>query len=323
MKKAAMLDLMKFKEQHTDNEYLMNLKDVAKKLNKTSLTQSEYNNCSLSFASSMTIKRRFGKWNIALEKAGLSVLKEMDIKPEKLMLNLYKVAEILGTPNFSKEDLVKPNSAYTVSAYRKVFGNWTNARREFEKFLKVKTNKQNSKEINQIDYTLRRNHDTSKKITTLLATEIKSKFKYVCSERGCKCGEAIGNKGKEFFKKLYVVHIKPWEEGGETVLKNLTVLCEKHYKESLKKSQKKPVVKIQKSPTRSRRIDPEVRAAVLRRDKHRCVHCKMGPFEKAPNYCKKIVIDHKKPFSKGGTKDIKNLQVLCEKHNLEKMAKVF
>lgn len=323
MKKNSLIELMKFKESHTDKEFLENLAAVAKKLNKTSLTQSDYNNCRISFASSMTIKRRFGKWNIALEKAGLSVLKEMDIKPEKLMLNLYKVTEILGTPNFSKEDLVKPNSAYSVSAYRKVFGNWTNARRGFEKFLKSKINKQSSKEINQIDYTLRRNHDTSKKITTLLATEIKNKFKYICSEKGCKCGEVIGNNGKEFYKKLHVVHIKPWDEGGETISKNLTVLCEKHYKESLKKLQKKQVVKIEKIPTRSRRIDPKVREEVLRRDKHRCVHCKMGPFEKAPKYCKKIVIDHKKPFSKGGTNDIKNLQVLCEKHNLEKMAKVF
>ena len=187
---------MKFKESHTDKEFLENLAAVAKKLNKTSLTQSDYNNCSISFASSMTIKRRFGKWNIALEKAGLSVLKEMDIKPEKLMLNLYKVAEILGTPNFSKEDLVKPNSAYSVSAYRKVFGNWTNARREFEKFLKSKINKQSSKEINQIDYTLRRNHDTSKKITTSLATEIKNKFRYICSEKGR--GERVWDGGWRF-----------------------------------------------------------------------------------------------------------------------------
>ena len=112
MKKATMVELMKFKKPHTDNEYLMNLKVVAKKLKKLYLTQSEYNNCSLSITSSMTIKRRFGKWNIALDKAGLSVSKEMDIAPDKLMLNLAKVSQILGTLNFSKEDLVKPNSAY-------------------------------------------------------------------------------------------------------------------------------------------------------------------------------------------------------------------
>ena len=41
MKKATMVELMKFKKPHTDNEYLMNLKVVAKKLKKLYLTQSE------------------------------------------------------------------------------------------------------------------------------------------------------------------------------------------------------------------------------------------------------------------------------------------
>ena len=323
MKKATPIELMKFKKNYTEKEYLTNLFEVAKKLKKTTLTQSDYNNCSLSITTSMTFKRRFGKWNVALEKAGLTVSKEMDISPEKLMSNLFKVSQILGTLNFSKEDLVKPNSAYTISAYRKAYGNWTNARKEFEKYLKLKINKIKSKEITPIDYTLRRNHDTNKKIPTSLASEMKKKYKYVCSTKGCKCGEAIGNKGNEYIKKLYVVHIKPWDEGGETISKNLTVLCEKHYKESLKKLIKKPIVKAVKAPARTRRIDPKVKEAVLRRDKHRCVFCGEGPYEKGAKYCKKIVIDHKKPFSKGGTNDLKNLQVLCEKHNLEKMAKVY
>lgn len=323
MKKATMVELMKFKKPHTDNEYLMNLKVVAKKLKKLYLTQSEYNNCSLSITSSMTIKRRFGKWNIALDKAGLSVSKEMDIAPDKLMLNLAKVSQILGTLNFSKEDLVKPNSAYSISAYKKVYGSWTDARIAFKEYLKVQTKKTNSKEATLIDYTSKRNHDTPKKVSNSLVIEMKKKYKYVCSIKGCKCGEAIGNKGNEYFKELYIVHIKPWDEGGETIPKNLTVLCEKHYKESLKKLPKKLIIKSEKTPTKSRKIDPKVKEAVLRRDKHRCVYCKMGPYEKGAKYFKKIAIDHKKPFSKGGTNDLKNLQVLCEKHNLEKMAKVF
>ena len=49
----------------------------------------------------------------------------------------------------------------------------------------------------------------------------------------------------------------------------------------------------------------------------------MGPYEKGTKYCKKIEIDHKKPFIKGGSNALSNLQVLCEKHNLEKMAKEY
>lgn len=267
----------------------------------------------------MTIKRRFGKWNIALDMAGLKVLKEMDISEDKLLLNLVKVMEKLETPNFSKEDLVPPISKYSKSAYYKVFGNWTNTKSEFKKYLN--RDALNNVDQSKIDYTLKRNHKTPKFISTTLANQVKKKYKFVCSIRGCGCGEAISNKGKEYHQKLYVIHIKPWDEGGETVISNLKSLCEKHYKENLNK--KEILVGTSKALKRSRKIDPKVEEEVLRRDRHRCVYCKKGPYEKGIMYCKNIVIDHIKPFSKNGTNDLNNLQVLCEKHNLKKMAKVY
>ena len=319
MKKINTSHLIKIRKIFTEEELLSNLNAVAKKLKKNTLTQEDYKSCNIKIATSKTIKKRFGKWNIALERAGLEVVKEMDIPEEKLLLNLVKVMEKLETPNFSKEDLVPPISKYSKSAYYKVFGNWTNTKNEFKKYLNRKTSK--NVDETKIDYTLKRNHTTAKSISSALANQIKKKYKFVCSVRGCGCGEAISNKGKEYFQKIYVIHIKPWDEGGETIISNLKTFCEKHYKESLKK--RDILVGTTKTLKRSRKIDPKVEEEVLRRDRHRCVHCKKGPYEKGKMYCEKIVIDHIKPFSKNGSNELKNLQVLCEKHNLEKMAKVY
>lgn len=321
MKKGIKYRLIKFKKTYKDDELLKNLSDVAKNLKKNYLTQEEYNSSSIKITSSMTFKRRFGKWNTALERAGLVVSKEMDISTEKLLLNLFNVSQKLGTPNFSKDDLVKPNSSYSISAYKKVFDNWTNAKKAFAKYLSSKQDFSKSNVETKVNYSLRRNHETSKNISIQYQNEVKKKHKYICSVNACGCGEAIGNKGKKYYKKLFVIHIKPWEDGGETILKNLTVLCEQHYKDKFLKISNK--LKDQKQHVRSRRIDPKVKEEVLRRDKHRCVFCKMGPYEKGTKYCKKIVIDHKKPFIKGGSNALSNLQVLCEKHNLEKMAKEY
>ncbi|MCC5643416.1 HNH endonuclease [Nostoc sp. CHAB 5824] len=48
-----------------------------------------------------------------------------------------------------------------------------------------------------------------------------------------------------------------------------------------------------------------VRFTVLRRDRHKCVSCGKSPPEVT------LEVDHKEPFSKGGTNDISNLQTLC------------
>jgi hypothetical protein len=276
MKDNNASSLIMIRQIFTDEELISNLIAVAKKLKKNNLTQEDYNSCNIKIATNKTIKKRFGKWNSALEKAGLEVVKEMDISEEKLLLNLVKVMEKLETPNFSKEDLVPPISKYSKSAYYKVFGNWTNTKKQFKEYLN--TGKLKQVKESQIDYSLKRNHTTNKTITSSLTNQIKKKYKYVCAIIGCGCGEAIGKKGDEYFKKLYVIHIKPWDQGGETMISNLTVYCETHYKESLKKSHQ--VLSNARTLKRTRKINSKIEEEVLRRDRHRCVHCKKGPYEK-------------------------------------------
>lgn len=80
---------------------------------------------------------------------------------------------------------------------------------------------------------------------------------------------------------------------------------------ALTKSQSQPQ---QEAKKRSRHITLSVRFAVLRRDGHKCVSCGKSPPEVT------LEVDHKEPFSKGGSNNISNLQTLCFKCNRGKGA---
>jgi hypothetical protein len=67
-------------------------------------------------------------------------------------------------------------------------------------------------------------------------------------------------------------------------------------------------------PQRSRHISNEVRAQVRIKYNHRCAICHRTEKETGTLHH----IDHILPFSKGGTNDFNNLQLLCERCNLEK-----
>lgn len=60
-------------------------------------------------------------------------------------------------------------------------------------------------------------------------------------------------------------------------------------------------------------IPREIVDAVYRRDGGRCVYC--GATEN-------LQLDHIIPFSKGGATSLENLQLLCQKCNLEKSNKI-
>jgi hypothetical protein len=69
-------------------------------------------------------------------------------------------------------------------------------------------------------------------------------------------------------------------------------------------------------PNWSRQIPESVRRAVHDRDGGRCVRCGDGP------PAVELHVDHKYPWSKGGTNQLSNLQLLCQRCNLSKGAKV-
>lgn len=66
-------------------------------------------------------------------------------------------------------------------------------------------------------------------------------------------------------------------------------------------------------PRRSRRIPTHVKREVWERDRGQCVHC--GSPED-------IHFDHDIPFSKGGSNEVENIQLLCAQCNLKKGSKI-
>ena len=68
------------------------------------------------------------------------------------------------------------------------------------------------------------------------------------------------------------------------------------------------------APPRRRRKPPtHVKREVWERDRGQCVHC--GSRED-------IHFDHDIPFSKGGSNEVENIQLLCAKCNLKKGSKI-
>lgn len=73
----------------TDNELIEDLKRVAQQLGKNTLTNIEYNHFGNFYSS--TLRRRFGSWFSALEKAGLEKTRNLNITDEELFENLEEV----------------------------------------------------------------------------------------------------------------------------------------------------------------------------------------------------------------------------------------
>ncbi|MBW4566856.1 MAG: HNH endonuclease [Tolypothrix carrinoi HA7290-LM1] len=108
------------------------------------------------------------------------------------------------------------------------------------------------------------------------------------------------------------------------MIRDFAILVNEPKPEKVKKAKAKkyPVTKSQSQPKqqankRSRYIPLSVRFTVLQRDNHKCVSCGKTPPEVT------LEVDHKKPFSQGGTNHISNLQTLCFNCNRGKGARSF
>ena len=109
-----------------EQDVILDLKNVASKLKKNSVTQREYNKYGK--YSHKTVYKKFNSWPSALNKAGLKLKSNIgtSISNEALFENLEEVwIKLASQPKY--KDMIPPLSKYHASTYERRFGGWRKA----------------------------------------------------------------------------------------------------------------------------------------------------------------------------------------------------
>ena len=140
---------------------------------------------------------------------------------DELFINLEKVWLTKGRqPRLS--EMTKPISQFSGSTYEKRFGGWQNALKQFVNYINsdkpvIETETPIEIENNTISSQDIYRHTTKRHINDRLRVQVLIRDGNIC--RICERKVTGDN--------IHIDHIKAWSKGGETLLDNLQVLCEK------------------------------------------------------------------------------------------------
>ena len=213
--------LESFHRNVPDEELINDIIRVKNVLNKEKLSFRDYD--SNGKYASGTIVRRFGKWNNALQKAGISLSAEKDISEEELFKNLEEVWVKLGRQPRQSE-FKQPLSKYSVKPYERKYGSWLKSLQQFVNFINSEFEDESSEKIiNEKQDEASKDifkHKTKRNISDRLRFRILMRDGFTCKS----CGRSpVKERGVE----LHVDHILPWSKRGETVPENLETKCKK------------------------------------------------------------------------------------------------
>lgn len=206
-----------------DEELLEDLKRCSAELGRTTITSAQYEKIGKAHPS--TIQRRFGSWTTALAKAGLEPSRsKIGITNQELFENIKDIWIRLGRlPSYG--EVKKPSSKYSAGTYKKRFGTWAKALKNFE--IWANTDDTENDQTDEIDETDPQDamlkaikKRTKREISERLRFKILMRAGFACTA----CGASpMKNPGVD----LHVDHIVPWSKGGETVEDNLQAKCAK------------------------------------------------------------------------------------------------
>lgn len=270
-----------------DHVLLEDLAAVAGQLGKSSITKDEYNTHGR-FAAA-TMQKRFGAWNEALRKAGLSVAKRMGITKDELVADLLRVSCVLGTKVVSTSDYA-PVGQFSVPTFQRVFGSWPEALRAAG--LEVSPFSRSPASVEDL-------------LSNMAAV-----------------WEAVGRQPKqadfvaprsEFSHDVYVRRFGTWRAALEFFVNSANT-------PEQESPEPPPPVKLASPDVPAPRSTPRdpswrLRFLVHRRDRFTCVACGRSP---ATHPGVVLHVDHVVPWSKGGLTVLPNLQTLCETCNIGK-----
>lgn len=208
-------------------ELIEDLKSVAIKLNKQTISSGEYDRNGK--YSSATYFNRFNTWNKALIASGLI---PFEVIPGKRVSDYEALEEIervwieLGRQP-TTTDIKNGASKYSLSVFERCFGSWRKALEFFVAYINGEQDVEKPVEEEQtqpIEYkpVISENdkpkHSTRRDINLRLRFNVMKRDNFKC----CICGRSPATTpGLE----LHIDHIKPWSKGGETVIDNLQTLC--------------------------------------------------------------------------------------------------
>ncbi|MFZ5993533.1 MAG: homing endonuclease associated repeat-containing protein [Thermodesulfobacteriota bacterium] len=212
---------------------IADLKQVAERLGKGSVTQREYSKYGQ--FSPNTLVRRFGSWQAALEENGLKRTRQYRVTAEEYFENLEFLWRTLGRqPHYS--EVQKPLSKYSASAYEHKFGSWRKALEAFVEFVNTDAPETNSDqhEEAQLSDTFPAPQSASQSVTSSTGGTRKTtrsiswRLRFLVLRRDSfKCRICGSSPATDPGIVLHVDHIKAWSTGGETLIENLQTLCQR------------------------------------------------------------------------------------------------
>lgn len=280
----------------SDEDLLADLKRVARELKKEAIPRTEYDKHGK--YSEGTLRKRFGGWLNALERAGLKKTKHHHTDNE-LINELRRIAKLLNKEFVSVYDFRKHSAISNDATIARRFGSWTLALKKaglsvspsyrerysteylFENMLNVWTHYGRQPTKDEMD-------------------EPPSNVTSACYAR------RFGGYRKALEAFVARMNKEEEKEGSDDQVPKAEIV--KGYAGT---GVKKSNIVVEDK----RGIGLGLRYKVLSRDKFKCVRCGSNP---AANPKCLLHVDHIIPFSKGGKTALNNLQTLCEDCNLGK-----
>lgn len=162
-----------------------------------------------------SLRRRFGSWPRALERAGLvSMSRNVKYTDEQLFSNLVDVWSHFGRQP-RHDDLTSQTSRISVNSYKRRFGGW---RKALEAFVRWANEAELSPPATETtDAAVRR---VSRSINDRVRFLVMLRDKFKCQY----CGKSPATHPNVI---LHLDHRKPFSQGGSTDFENLVTSCSK------------------------------------------------------------------------------------------------
>ena len=232
----------------SNEEIFEDLRRVAKELQSGTVSYDAYKK--LGKYSAEHFFKRFGKWNIALQKAGLNGtgFSKDKISEQQCFDEIERIWIKLGRQPTTTDITKYGVSIYSIDPFKRRFGGWRKALEAFVKYINNTNENQNietddnGEEIsNNTKETINEPtsdnasfeevhrickgpnipaHQTSRNVNTRLRFLVFKRDNFKCCAFGA-------SPAKDPAIELHVDHIIPWSKGGETILDNLQTLCSK------------------------------------------------------------------------------------------------